>query len=444
MQGKKTWTQRTKELALGSALAVSPFMGGQAKSQEPVEKPPAVAQDNVDAPKQDADAIAHEKAVRNCVELMHGCQLPNGAIDLRTHWNPKDAADREQAEIEVERNVLPKEKLDYEHRDSIRVVPYFSNYAALGMISAYESVTHDVKDLEYAAKWMKFYADEQDKETGYIHDYHGSRHQGTFIKSEEIDSVDAYASTYLQLAERYSEALKKCTPEEREKLNEILPADKLMEASKLCVKAIESVVDTDGLTWAKPDWPVKYLMDNVEVYGGLISGANYFEAQGVKSESKKCRDMAKEVGKNLSEYWRADEKHFAWAKQGDFHWDTGLDEAYPHGLANLYALPWIPEKPEEKHVKLWEEMKEKFKPEEPGYKNVDETAPLDRWLMSAIALKDPDVEKWKERLTEQMTEFPKHRNVHRLGIATLAALEGREWMHSIAQPEKDVEKGRGK
>ena len=33
---------------------------------------------------------------------------------------------------------------------------------------------------------------------------------------------------------------------------------------QLAVTAIEQTLDTDGLTWAKPDWYEKYVMDAVE------------------------------------------------------------------------------------------------------------------------------------------------------------------------------------
>src|SRR5437588_379259 len=39
------------------------------------------------------------------------------------------------------------------------------------------------------------------------------------------------------------------------------------------IRAIESTLDTDGLTWATPTYHVKYLMDEAEVYVGLRSAA---------------------------------------------------------------------------------------------------------------------------------------------------------------------------
>ena len=35
--------------------------------------------------------------------------------------------------------------------------------------------------------------------------------------------------------------------------------------------AIEATQDADGLTWAKPGYPVKYLVDQSETYAGLVA-----------------------------------------------------------------------------------------------------------------------------------------------------------------------------
>ena len=42
------------------------------------------------------------------------------------------------------------------------------------------------------------------------------------------------------------------------------------------LRAIEATTDTDGLTWAKPAWHVKYLMDQSEVYAGLQAAKRLF------------------------------------------------------------------------------------------------------------------------------------------------------------------------
>ena len=120
---------------------------------------------------------------------------------------------------------------------------------------------------------MHFYATNQDKTTGYIHDFKGSISKGTFTKSGQIDSVDAYASTFLQLADNYLREMKTMGPMQQRALEKILPPEELLGAAKLSLKAIESVKDKDGLTWAKPDYKVKFLLDNVEVYAGSIYNA---------------------------------------------------------------------------------------------------------------------------------------------------------------------------
>lgn len=73
------------------------------------------------------------------------------------------------------------------------------------------------------------------------------------------DSSDAYAGTFLMAMKAYAQAN---------------PADYAWVASwQYELESISSVIQatrqSDGLTWAKPNWPVKYLMDNVEAEQGL-------------------------------------------------------------------------------------------------------------------------------------------------------------------------------
>src|SRR4029453_1279537 len=110
-----------------------------------------------------------------------------------------------------------------------------------------------------------------------ITDYTGSRRAGTFFSSGHIDSVDAYASTFLQVAERYWNETRALPPRQQQEMEGLLPKMALLRATALSFKAIESVTDGDGLTWAKPDYKVKFLLDSAEVYGGLRAGQVLFD-----------------------------------------------------------------------------------------------------------------------------------------------------------------------
>ena len=58
-----------------------------------------------------------------------------------------------------------------------------------------------------------------------------------------MDSVDAYASTFLQVAERYWKETPALSPIQRRELEALLPRVTLIRAAALSLKAIESVLD---------------------------------------------------------------------------------------------------------------------------------------------------------------------------------------------------------
>ncbi len=465
-----------REMIVGTALGASAIGGVEAQppaGKEPPAKvrtveeapPPRRVDDKASSP----DAAAEKKAVLHCMQIVRDCQLENGAIDLRTQWNPKSEEDQAVAKEAYDENKAAWEKaqakvkrkdgekapefpaFDPTKRDGIRVVPYFSNYMALGLMAGYEHHTKDIKDLERAAKWVAFCNKIQDPKTGIMHDHYGSRSQEKFYKSEDLDSVDAYASTNLQVIERYSRLVAKCDPMDKLKCEKIAPPADVLKAAKLSLKAIELCLKEDGLTVARPEvgekaeYPVKFLMDNIEVYGGLVAGERYLRGAGATKEADRCKEIYTKIGVELKKYWQAEEKHFAWAIQdpaGERSFDTGLEDPYPHGMANQFGLAWVANGKEQKE--LWTKMQKDFKLDPKEHKVFDEAMPIARSYMISIALKDGNQEQWRKTLLKQMEEMPASRNGHIVGIAMLAAMEQGRWMDNILDGPVPAKKGPSK
>jgi uncharacterized protein affecting Mg2+/Co2+ transport len=463
-----------KDLLVGGAIVTG--LGGTGPTQtyaEQNEPPVAKPAPEDKAPRPAVDA-AEKKAALHCMQLLRDCQLENGAIDIRTQWNPKSEEDQAVAKEAYEENKaaweraqakLPKKdgekKAEYPafdptKRDGIRVVSYFSNFAAMGMLAGYEHHTKDQADLERVAKWLAFYNKAQDPKIKIVPDYHGSRSnpENKFHVSDQIDSIDAYASTHLQLVERYTRLTEACNPANQLKCEKIVPAESNLKAAKASLQAIEACLKADGLTIARhevpdvvPEQPVKYLMDNVEVYAGLKAGERYFRKAGATKEADRCKEMAGKMGEELKKYWQKEEKHFAWAIQGegldDRTFDTGLDDPYPHGMANQYGIAWVANGKEQKE--LWEKMQKDFKLNPDDHKVFDEAMPIARSYMVSLALKDGNEEKWRSTLLKQMEEMPASRNAHIVGIAMLTAMERGKWMDAVIDgPAVAEKKGPGR
>ena len=204
------------------------------------------------------------------------------------------------------------------------VVPYFSNMAALGLLSAYCSLK-DVRYLQSAKRWTDWYAGHMNAD-GTVYDYNGK--PGAWKPTGDYDSTDSYASTYLEV------------------LDGIACKDKAWAVARYlsvgkAVKAIELTLQPVGLTLAKPTWPVMYVMDNVEAARGLRAAAHLASLCGktadVKDWTAKANRMEKAIESSL---WDPARDCYLVGLQPDGGKMTANGEWYPGAMANLMAISW--------------------------------------------------------------------------------------------------------
>ncbi|MGH2830327.1 MAG: hypothetical protein ACRDJM_07565, partial [Actinomycetota bacterium] len=137
--------------------------------------------------------------------------------------------------------------------DRVWCVPYFANIGARGLAAAY-GATWDARYAEGAWRWLSWYQAHMNP-SGFVTDYRLVN--GTWTSTGSMDSTDAYAATFLSaLGELYR------TTGNRTRL------EGYRTGIAKAAAAIDATTDSDGLTWAKPDYRMKYLMDNAEVYEG--------------------------------------------------------------------------------------------------------------------------------------------------------------------------------
>jgi len=147
--------------------------------------------------------------------------------------------------------------------DSIK--PYFSNLAAIGL-------TKDKKYHPQVKAWMQWYINHLNRPDKWglnctMYDYSVSGSTETSLN--DADSTDSYAATFLSLAWAFWQTgdqgaqayIKNLSPQ----LN--------------CIgNVLVQTQQSNGLTWAKPDYQIQFLMDNTEVYKGLRDAASLFDA----------------------------------------------------------------------------------------------------------------------------------------------------------------------
>jgi hypothetical protein len=271
-------------------------------------------------------------AVENCLAIVRQCQVADGMIRIKGVGDP------------------------------VWTVPYVSNFAAMALLAAHDlrSAPDDVRRVE---RWLLWYAANQEAD-GTICDRTGTL--ASYRSNGRRDSTDSYAATFLMAVRRYQQAIRG------------RPAPPVVRAARLALSAVADVTQSDGLTIAKPDYRMKYLMDNVEVYGGLTEGAALFQAVGDAKEAANARRMAAQVAAGLRGFWSPRDACFAFALDMKGRYSAGLEKPYPQGLAQLYALAHV----EPRQTELWQTVCRRFKPG-------DEGTPVERWLMAANRCASP-------------------------------------------------------
>ncbi len=142
--------------------------------------------------------------------------------------------------------------------------PYFANIAAIGL-------TKDPNHMPEVVAWMNWYINHlnwPDKWGLYGTTYNYSVNNGVETSTDDADSTDSYAATFLTLAWNAWETGNSS-------------ARAYISGLSYQLDVIGGVLiqtqQSDGLTWAKPDYQIKYLMDNSEAYRGLSDLASLFQ-----------------------------------------------------------------------------------------------------------------------------------------------------------------------
>lgn len=184
---------------------------------------------------------------------------------------------------------------NYGHK--YKVIPYFTHIALLGLLesSDYAYVVKDYMDWYFEHLNLGEGANTPD---GSVYDYIYEQDKVTATPTYDFDSTDSYASTFINLIRKYYEVTGD---------DEYVIENK--ENIKLIASAMLSTQQADGLTWAKPAYKVKYLMDNAEVYKGL-DDLVWITNQLFEDEEEAIRlaGLKEQVYQSIGEYLWMEEK----------------------------------------------------------------------------------------------------------------------------------------
>jgi hypothetical protein len=209
------------------------------------------------------------------------------------------------------------------------VDPYVANYAAWGLARA----TRYTANPAYAAaalKWLIWYQDHMDA-GGIVHDY--TVVNRTLQATNDEDSVDATSGVFLLAAQEEYRA--GGSGQGRAAL------DLLRPGIAKAVGAINSLRDADGLTWAKPSWRVKYLMDNSEAYAGLQAAVDLASAMGNPALAAAAAHGASMAQAGILTLWNPTTMAYDWAEHANgYRQPANWAVLYPDSVEQAWTVAY--------------------------------------------------------------------------------------------------------
>jgi hypothetical protein len=279
-------------------------------------------------------------------------QFPNGAYNMRfdgvgrTEWLPGD---------------------------NIWISPYFASFAAQALILA-NRLSPAAELLQSVDDYLHWYANNMNGD-GTIYDFVGT--YPDFIPTGDMDSTDSYASEFILTSLMYYK-----DTQDNDFLDWVWPY--IIDAAG----AIDLTLEPDGLTWAKPSYHVKYLMDNSEVWQGYQAAALLAEFKEDSARQTEWQNKADDVLAALEDelYLGDTLSRYAMAKFQNGSLETSWDEAFPDGLAQCLMIRNVLfETNISRAQAVWQKTKQQFLPNAVPYPHGDAKDILvpTWWVMSA-------------------------------------------------------------
>jgi hypothetical protein len=207
---------------------------------------------------------------------------------------------------------------------SKKIVPYYGNVAAIGM-------TRNAANYPQVKAWMEWYIRHLNATDVWglgnsMYDYAVSR--GVETPLNTADSTDSYPATFLTLAWEF---YRTADPGAQSYVSSIL-----RELDLIGQQLVKTQQD-DGLTWAKPNRHIKYLMDNCQVYRGLSDLASLFQAVGDRKRASYYTNRAQRAYQGIMSMWLGDAFAVSKSASGKLpapNWSTW----YPDATSQLFPI----------------------------------------------------------------------------------------------------------
>ncbi|MHB8511686.1 MAG: hypothetical protein ACYDCC_05850 [Actinomycetota bacterium] len=208
----------------------------------------------------------------------------------------------------------------------VRCVPYFANIAATGLAAA----THATGDSTYvnaAWTWLNWYANHMDA-TGFVTDYQLDSTTNAWTSTDSYDSTDSYAATFIvAMRDAYD------VSHDATKLQSLWPA------ARKAAGALQATAGTDHLTFAKPGFTLKYLMDNAEVYEAWVALDALAGVEGDSTTQSIAQQWISAMPASLDSFWNPSKNGYDVAiSDTGAHVSLDWSELYPSSAAQAWMI----------------------------------------------------------------------------------------------------------
>ncbi len=314
---------------------------------------------------------------------------------------------------------------------------YFALEATLALLAASDDAQS--KYVQWVGEYLTFYArDALRQPQGVAHNLEGplddlqplvpvTNNKGETIY-KDYDSIDAYAGLFLLASARYY------------KLTGQLPPD-VREAALVSLRALDRTINdkdgvvrdggatwtfsggaaTNGLSIARAQSPMHFLIDAIESHAGLRAAEELFQHIGRPAEAQQAKALADGIvrGSALFAAQSGGELYACQVDNGNIA--AYQDTQYPGILANLFALAYLPEREAGQHARLWQFINQNQS--KIGHYTAE--APIERWLIAANRV-ETDVgrgQKFRQDVATTALNFNASTYIDRIAVSILALLD---------------------
>lgn len=271
---------------------------------------------------------------------MYQAEATEEQLELFTEIYEKETAFL--ATLQLENGAIP---MTYAPNGELTMNPYFADFAALALLDNADLYAKNVKKyMDWHFAHLNTAKEDFCGLDGTIYDYKITMKDGK-IESERVstpdnadsyDTTDSYAATFLTVVYKY--------------FRETHDSDYLLAHAEGLERITNVMFATlqNGLTYAKPNHLIKYLMDNCEVYEGFFAASRIFEALVLMGKTEytdmrdKCGDLSFTIRDNINnKLWNYVGRHYKTAliafvdlPRKVFSWNI----YYPQATSQLFPI----------------------------------------------------------------------------------------------------------